>query len=575
MNFDYFVERGTILNEMARPVAIFGNFPQVKDSYVRLYNNIKNSGDVNPSQTSQIRNRLYNYTERFLNQLPEEVMDYYKSIATNSNTRFANWAKIMDDLLNKGQIDPSQLITFWDSIFDSGEGESSEGQTQETSEDSDEDSQMLSYITSDDTDEVDRLASNLRIGVNRRMKELTGDKTYPMSYLQYTKLYSYLEPRLRQALNGSRQLRKSKNPEASSEPSEGDLQNPYEDVQGWIEDAAETLKEGILSYKELYDSGEIELDEIVDESGRVDKLAQILVLWKRENFEKSLNDIVTSFANLKNKPSPDKFMEKMTNLSDQMADAGNKSASALFMALGREFKELYETEAPEEYSETDEQPYIGFDTRILKKVFGLGEGLELFKAWYEFRKSLQDFNMERLDFRRSNDFLDAKERLRAHIAGETMNKSNESGLTKAIVRQRAVIANMQDAGEDTTKEELRLKKMEDNLGKNTSVEPKQQKNPWQKRIDDTQIKIAHAQEALQSADPAYAKQLTQSIGRLNAELEMYYQKASEWKPVQESVSFYMVEQVQRDNKFGKSPTQFKDRGFKKFQNYNQWLVFND
>jgi len=56
---------------------------------------------------------------------------------------------------------------------------------------------------------------------------------------------------------------------------------------------------------------------------------------------------------------------------------------------------------------------------------------------------------------------------------------------------------------------------------------------------------------------------------------MYYQKASEWKPVQESVSFYMEEQVQRDNKFGKSPTQFKDKGFKKFQNYNQWLIFND
>jgi hypothetical protein len=570
MNFDYFVERGTILNEMARQVAIFGNYPEVKNSYINLYNKIKNSGDVNPSQTSQIRNRLYNFTERFLNQLPEEVMEYYSSIATNSNTRFANWAKIMDDLLNQGKINPRQLVTFWDSIFEPSEGDDSTSE-----EDSDEDSKMLSYITSDDSDEVSNLNSNLRIGVNRRMRELTGDKTYPMSYLQYTKLYSYLEPRLRQALNASRQLKKSQGSEVAQESSVDDLSNPYEDVQGWIETAAETLREGILSYKELYDSGELELDEIVDEYGKQDRLAQVLVQWKRENFEKSLSDIVTSFGNLKNSPSPDKFLEKMTSLSDQFADAGNKSASALFMALGREFKELYQSEAPEDYTETDEQPYVGFDTRAIKKVFGLGEGLELFKAWYEFRKSLQDFNMERLDFRKSNAFVDAKEKIRAYTTGSPIETSNQSGLTKAIVRQRAVVASMEDSGQDATKEKLKLKKMEDSLGSsNRTVEPKQQKNPWQKKIDDTQIRIQHAQEQLQTADPAYAKELKQSIGRMNAELEMFYQKASEWQPVQESVFSYMEEQTYKDSKL-KSKGVFVDKGYKKPTNYGQWMMLND
>jgi hypothetical protein len=566
MIFDYFVERADILTEMARPTSIFGNFPQVREAYVSLYAQIKNSGDVNPSQTSQIRNRLYNFTETFLNQQDESVMNYYKSIATNSNTRFANWAKIMDTLLNEGKIDPNHLITFWNSIFD-------ENSSDEVGEEAkNEDSQMLDYISSDDSEEVDRLNSNLRIGVNRRMKELTAAETYPMSYLQYTKLTSYLEPRLRQALKESRQLKKSKNPE-SQEMGESDLQNPYEDVQGWIQDAAETLKEGILSYKELYDSGEIEMDEIVDESGRPDKLAQILVMWKRENFEKSLNDIVTSFANLKNKPSPDKFMEKMVSLSDQMADAGNKSASALFMALGKEFKELYETEAPDDYTETAEQPYIGFDLRVLKKIFQ-GDAGELFKAWYGFRKALEEFNMERLDFRRSNNLMDAREKLRSHISGEKMTGSNQSGLTKAIVRQRSIIANMEDAGEDTTKEKLRLQKMEGSLGK-SSPEPKQQKNPYQKMIDDLQVKIQTAEEQLQYAEPEYSTQLKQSIDRMNAALETAYQKASEWQPVQESVLSYMEEQVNKDNKFKKSPNQFKGRGFKKFANYGQWLMFND
>jgi hypothetical protein len=571
MNFDYFVERADILTEMARPTSIFGNFPQVKDAYVALYAQIKNSGDVNPSQTSQIRNRLYNFTEVFLNQQDESVMDYYKSIATNSNTRFANWAKIMDTLLNEGKIDPNQLITFWNSIF---EGETGEASTEDGNESTNEDSQMLDYISSDDTNEVERLNSNLRIGVNRRMKELTSSGTYPMSYLQYTKLTSYLEPRLRQALNESRKLKKSQNPESQVESSETNLQNPYEDVQGWIQDAAETLREGILSYKELYDSGEIEMDEIVDESGRPDKLAQILVMWKRENFEKSLSDIVTSFANLKNKPSPDKFMEKMVSLSDQMADAGNKSASALFMALGREFKELYETEAPEDYTETSEQPYIGFDIRVLKKIFQ-GDGGELFKAWYEFRKALQDFNMERLDFRRSNNLMDAKEKLRAHVAGENIPKYNDSGLMKAIIRQRNVIANMKDAGEDTTKEELRLQKMEASLGQEKSPEPKQQKNPYQKTIDDLQVKIQTAEEQLQHAEPEYAIQLKQSIARMNAALESAYQQASEWQPVQESVLSYMTEQANKDNKFSKQKGQFVDRGFKKVKNYNHWMIVNE
>jgi hypothetical protein len=171
--------------------------------------------------------------------------------------------------------------------------------------------------------------------------------------------------------------------------------------------------------------------------------------------------------------------------------------------------------------------------------------------------------------------MDAKERLRSFISGENPQKSQQSGLGAAIVRQRAIIQNMQDAGEDTTKEELRLKKMEDSLGQQKEVEPKQQKNPWQKKIDDLQVKIQHAEEALSSADPQYAKELKQSIGRMNAELEMAYQKASEWQPMQESVMSYFSEQVEKDSKFNKTPTQFKDRGFKKFPNYGQWLKFND
>jgi hypothetical protein len=568
MNFDYFVERADIFTEMARATSIFGNFPEVRDAYVSLYANIKNSGDVNPSQTSQIRNRLYNFTETFLNRQDESVMNYYKSIATNSNARFANWAKIMDTLLNEGKIDSKELISFWNSIFEDKAEEST------TEDGSDLDSKMLDYISSDDSDEVERLNSNLRIGVNRRMKELTSSGTYPMSYLQYTKLTSYLEPRLRKALYESRKLKKTNNPESQTEASKSDLENPYGDVQGWIEDAAETLKEGILSYKELYDSGEIEMDEIVDNSGRPDKLAQILVMWKRENFEKSLNDIVTSFASLQNKPSPEKFMEKMVSLSDKMADSGNKSASALFMALGREFKELYETEAPEDYTETDEQPYAGFDLRVLRKIFQ-GDGGELFKAWYEFRKALQEFNLERLDFRKSNNLMDAKEKLRAFASGENISKSPDSGLTKAIIRQKAVIANMQDAGQDTTKEELRLQKMEASLGKEQSPEPKQQKNPYQKTIDDLQIKIQNAEEQLKYAEPEYATQLKQSIARMNAALESAYQQASDWQPVQESVLSYMTEQVNRDNKFSKQKGQFVDRGFKKVKNYNHWMIVNE
>ena len=94
----------------------------------------------------------------------------------------------------------------------------------------------------------------------------------------------------------------------------------------------------------------------------------------------------------------------------------------------------------------------------------------------------------------------------------------------------------------------------------------QQRNPWQKKIDDTQIRIQYAQEQLNDADPAYANELKKSIARMNAELEMYYQKASEWQPVQESVFSYMEEQSYKDSK-SNSKGCFVDKGYKKPANY--------
>ena len=282
MNFDYFAERGTILTEMARVASAFGKYPEVQSAYDNLVNRVKQSGDVNlANANTQVRNRIYTQTQNnFLDEtitetIKNEVMEFDSPVRRQMWYRL--FAPILIRYMDSGELNPSKLIQFWNSLYNSKEEKSDVSPN-----DSDEDSQMLGYISSDDSDEVERLNSNLRIGVNRRMKELTGDKTYPMSYLQYTKLYSYLEPRLKLALNQSRQLRKSKNPESTQESTSEDLQNPYEDIQGWIETAAETLKEGILSYKELYDSGEIEIDEIVDDTGRPDKLAQILVQWKRE-----------------------------------------------------------------------------------------------------------------------------------------------------------------------------------------------------------------------------------------------------------------------------------------------------
>jgi hypothetical protein len=414
MNFDYFVERADILTEMARKASAFGKYPEVQQAYDELADRVKKSGDVNlANANTQVRNRIYTQTQNnFLDEdvvgiIKNKVMEFPSAGGVRQQMWYRFFAPILVSSMESGKLDPSDLIQFWNSLYNSDKTATDESlEDNQPTDASDQDSEMLAYIGSDDSNEVNNLASNRRIGANRRMKELTGGSTYPMSYLQYTKLFSYLLPRLKTASAESRRLKIQKDSGSSQEPSEQDLSNPYADVQGWIETAAETLKEGILAYKDLLESGEIDIDEVVDESGRPDRLAQTLAMWKRENFEKTLSDIVTSFGGLKTSPSPEQFINKMVSLSDQMADAGNKSASALFMALGKEFRELYESEAPENYEETDDQPYIGFDTRVLKKVFGLGEGLELFKAWYEFRKSLQDYNMEKLDFRKSNAYMD-------------------------------------------------------------------------------------------------------------------------------------------------------------------------
>jgi hypothetical protein len=47
------------------------------------------------------------------------------------------------------------------------------------------------------------------------------------------------------------------------------------------------------------------------------------------------------------------------------------------------------------------------------------------------------------------------------------------------------------------------------------------------------------------------------------------------QPIGESVMSYMVEQFQKDSKFGKQRGEFVERGFKKVKNYGHWLMIND
>ena len=115
INFDYFVKRGTVLTEMARPVSTFKS-PELNAAYGKLRDVCgKESGE---RRSSSIDNIVLPYLfQKALDYVTPEQEALWKSAKRSAPKRTAYAKTILNELINSGKLDAQQFARSWGRVW--------------------------------------------------------------------------------------------------------------------------------------------------------------------------------------------------------------------------------------------------------------------------------------------------------------------------------------------------------------------------------------------------------------------------------------------------------------------------
>lgn len=501
INFDYFVERGVLLTEMARPVSLTGINnppPELLNAYQKLRTYIKSHYGINNSSSIDLFafRCIYYIIEKYLSRDEQSVwesMPKQSSPVKNLTLQYLN--KVM--------------VTKPESVSEVIEGITNPEKIEELR------IRMMQTVKHQNRSE----------GKDKQFSELTG-----MGRDEFRQLTFQLEPFIKKMNSLMRAKRTSitRVGDRSKFLQKTETENVNPNIQT-ATDISTILSEMSAFREKLRSSGDLDSKEETSMWASKDPSNQLKLIMKaipdkifeayignlmitmEEKIEGGTGQSITGFLKLvdaiKKQPNSPKAINQLFNLIVQRIQSNS-------------VEDIYQ-------SQEDTNQFEGYDSDVINKVLETPEQKSMFSEWLRARKA-------------EREALDAE-----------LNRRYEDKISNLVSQLKG-----------------------DTPGVDTNTKPKSQKNPWKKKIDDTQIKIQDAEERLQNADPAYANELKKSIARMNAELDMYYQQASDWQPVQESVFSYMEEQTYRDSKTN-TKGKFVDKGYRKFDNYGKWIMFND
>ena len=604
-NFDYFVQRGLILNEMARPASLFGKGTPVNDAYGKALMLASLSGKPLSSRRRIIHNYASDLIIPRLDAKERVEYDFYNKKGSVDSI----WDGLVKKLISEGRLDPQEFISYMTNEFkfitymmgngiipmdldnlklllsnkpfitdknllpkleeymtSGGSSVSSEPDEdaltpEEKAEFEKENGPSVRDIKSADIDKlrekesstpiVKTSSSNRLAGEDRAFREATH-----MTMMQFNQLTARIKPLISKInqLMGGRKISSTKtgeNPErskyfqqsqATSEPqSVESVANPYSGFIDSIFDAIEMVDSSRSAWIHDLKTKRATMEDIVDSNGEEDEAMMNLVTMKDTQFDSLVKNLT------------DYYTTEQASNSQISPDSFHETMKDLI-------KSSLANSKPKRAS--------------------------FFQALIdEMRELLKTGDASEYFITEKQPFINVDPQVIKQVLGDPSTQEYQ-------LFKRWYDANAAWKTRNSEKRQMKIENMISDLhmqGKQAELgvkpEEKVESNPYAKKLSRLLFKVEEAIREMESEDdPDYKQELYDKIKMMNARAEYLSELNDKWEsqhgssddePMGESVMYYMTEQVKTDKQFSPKINTEKTIGYKSFKNYNQWLNYNE
>jgi len=543
INFDYFVERGTILTEMAR-LATLSGVKNPPPALVKAYAELRTvlGKKYGYDRSSSIDCIVFSFIYQELsNDTSPEHNALWRSAKKNCPQRKNAALSILDDLNSKGYDFTELISAMHDEDKVNGFVESwqnSDGSRNKGIEN------VLSKAGSS-RKEYMQLASELKPIIAQMMREMGWRKTSRTRRGEKSKYFKIPSSTPKESDN-------QESFELKSDPNFANTELVLDAIE-LLESYNDTVSSTIKQIKQLYQQ-------------RLDDGKPI----SREKFLSHMVKNISSIPNANIKSELIDLVKLFKELESDIAEIEDPDTEMGSIALM-----INNMNMSDSVTSSDLPENISIDNDILLKYLKDSDILNKFKLLLNLKKELdQDYASKKLE----------KIKMATEFEPD-VTKSSSGNQQTIIFAKEKEIEQKQASGEDVSKDLIDLSKMKKRLeyidsaaSSNTPQVKSANQLGGQLKALNRQLELLQndLSKAVDEEDKAPIQRKIDGLEKLYDKLTGDLMDAKEREStMSESVLSYMEEQVFRDNKFGSQKGQFVDRGFKKFKNYNHWFNANE
>ncbi len=369
--FDYFLKRGNVINEMARPFSVFTSIdPELaplQNAYINLMSKV---APFVGKDSAKRQFFVYDYLLSSLMDIIEPDLDMDVGAYASEITGMSRGFNTMKAAFLKKAQEHKDIVTspeFLEKVVD----------------DANIDQHKNLVATR---------GGNRKKGYNREVVDTLG-----VSADDFRTVSQQAEP-IVTALNrimGSRKsnLTKKGQPEvAAAAPQQGG--SPDLDFAYSVVDAIDSLLESRIDYLAELKRDPSILDEIDDNT-------KVLLSDAARELIETVKGMYTEMINSGTGVSPEEFTQQIQNMSQAMTDAGKSKKAMLYDMIANEVEELTNFSADmrglQDSIGTNEKRYPGYDTDVLAKIVDTPEKQELFDKWFDMHTQWRKNKNEKLE----------------------------------------------------------------------------------------------------------------------------------------------------------------------------------
>lgn len=367
--FDYFVKRGALINEMARPVSILSNLKPLQEVYIKLMNKV---GPLVGQDSGKRQLFVFNYLLSNLLDIidPDNEMDI-GDYATSITGLSRGFQAVKSAFLKTAEENP-EIAT-----------------SPEFLQNALNDQSIQQFLTVRDA-----RRGNRRQGYKNEVENVLG--TDAQSFEQVQQQAAPLVSQLNRIMGGRKISRTVKGDasrfnQASSAP-QAEENNPNIDMAYNVLDAIDNLLEYRQDYlSEVQRGMKVQSLEPQGQALVSSKTAESDLSVLKQMYEKMISDGTGTTS--------DEFASYIEKLSTMQGVSPERAQ--IFQLLLQEFEELIEFSGGLKDTQvahgTGADAYEGYDTDVLSKILDTPEKKQLFDTWFRYNTQWRQAKNEKLE----------------------------------------------------------------------------------------------------------------------------------------------------------------------------------